>query len=139
MHTHTHICSVEGVCGGGTIDKGALACGKGNHGAGAWVARVRVSAHTVWMWSSFPLLRKLLKDHMLPAAAPCSLRMRHSFLMRRRSSQMKRCSSLMRRCNFPKRRTFLAAARRLPVPRTSGALYTSPVVQGLWWRPVSVR
>lgn len=74
-HTHTHL-QCGRIVWGGTIDKGVLACGKGNHGAGAWVARVRLSAHTVWMRSSFPLLHKLRMNHMLPM--PRSLLMRHS-------------------------------------------------------------
>lgn len=110
----------------GTIDKGVLACGKGNHGAGAWVARVRVSAHTVWMLSSFPLLRKLLMNHML--LMPRNLRTRHSFLPRHRSSQMKRCSS-------PKRRMFPAVGR-LPMRHTSGVQSMSLAVRWLWWKPV---
>lgn len=140
-HAHTHICSVEGLCGGGTIDKGVLACGKGNHGAGAWVARVRVSAHTVWMWSSFPLLRKLRMNHMLPM--PRSLLMHHnpprhrSFQMKRCSSLMRRCSSPMRRHNFPKRHTFLAV-RMLLVRHTLVVPHMSLGVQWLWWRPVPV-
>lgn len=119
--------------GGGTIDKGVLACGKGNRGAGAWVARVRVSAHTVWRWSSFPL-RKLPMNHMLPV--PRSLQMCHSPL-RRRSSRMKRRSSPMRRHNFPKCRTFLVLHRN-PMRHMSGVLYMSLVVQGLWWKQVPV-
>ena len=118
-HTHAHICSVEGVYGSGTIDKGVLACGKGNHGAGAWVARVRLSAHTVWMWSSFPLQRKLLVGRKLPV--PRSLQTRHSSLGGQR--------------NLPTRHMFPAVGRP-PVPRTLGAQSTSLGVQGLWWRPV---
>lgn len=131
---HTHICSVEGVFGGGTIDRGVLACGKGNHGAGAWVARVRVSAHTVWMWSSFPL-HKLLMNHMIPMLR--SLQMRHSFLTRHRSSQMKRCSSLLRRRNFPKCHMF-PAVHSLLMRHRSGVLSMSLEVQDLCWRPVPV-
>lgn len=115
--------------GGGTIDKGVLACGKGNHGAEAWVARVRVSAHTVWMRSSFPLLRKLPMNHML--RVPHSLRVRHSLLTRYRSSQMKHCSSRLRR-NFQRGRRF-RAARRLPDLRTLAAPSTSPGAR--WRRP----
>lgn len=126
---------MEGVFGGGTIDKGVLACGKGNHGAGAWVARVRVSAHTVWMWSSFPLLHKLLMNHMIPMLR--SLLKGHSFLTMYRSSQMKRCSSLMRRRNLPKCHMF-PAVRSLLVRHRSGVLSMSLGVLGLSWRPVPV-
>ncbi len=126
---------MEGVFGSGTIDKGVLACGMGNHGAGAWVARVRVSAHTVWMWSSSPLLHKLPMNHMIPM--PRSLQMHHSLLMRHRSSQMKRCSSQMKRCNFPMCRMF-PAVHSLLMRHSLGVLNMSPGVQGLLRRPESV-
>lgn len=127
--------------GGGTIGKGVLACGKGNRDAGAWVARVRVSAHTVWMWSSLPLLGKLRMNHMLPM--PRSLQMCHillrrrSFLKKHYNSQMNCRSSLKMRRNPPRWRMFLGLHRRL-VPCTSAVPCTSLAEQGLWWGLASV-
>lgn len=96
-------------------------CGKGNHCAGAWVARVRVSAHTVRMWSSFPLLRKLQMNHMLPPLR--SFQMHHSLLMRHHSSQMQSCSFQTSYRNL-RRRMSPAVGRtprycKLGVPSTS--------------------
>lgn len=109
VNTHLHAClQCGGACLGATIDKGALVCGKGNHCAGAWVAHVRVSAHTVWMWSSCPLLRKLQVNHMLPSLR--SFQMHHSLLMRHHSSQMQSCSFQTSDRN-PKRRTSPAVDR----------------------------
>ena len=126
------------MCGVGSIDKGVLACGKGNHDAGAWVARVRVSAHTVWMLSSFPLLCKLRMNHML--LMPCSLQMHHSLLRCRsfqlRNLQMKCRSSLLRCRNFLKCHMFLGL-RKLPMWHMLGVLCMSLGVQGLWWRLAS--
>lgn len=95
-----------GVGGAAPIDKGALACGKGNHCAGPRVARVRLSAHTVWR-SSFRPLRTLLMNRMRPLP-PHRLPTRHSFLSRRRSSQKMRRSSRPRRRSLPRGRTFPA-------------------------------
>lgn len=111
---------------GATIDKGALVCGKGNHCAGARIARVRVSAHTVWMWSSFPLLRKLQLNHMLLPLR--SFQMHHSLLMRHHSSQMQSCSFQTSYHNFPKRRTSPAAGRT-PMCCKLGVRSTSPGVR----------
>lgn len=102
---------------GGTIGKEVLACGKGNRDAGAWVARVRVSAHTVWMWSSLPLLGKLQMNHMLlmhRSLQTCHiLPRRRSFLKKHCNSQMK-CHRSPTTCrNLLKRRTFLGLHRRL--------------------------
>lgn len=125
--------------GGGSIDKGVLACGKGNHDAGAWVPHVRVSAHTVWMLSSFPLLCKLQMNHML--LMPRSLQTHHSLLRCRsfqlHNSQMKCRSSLLRCRNFLKCHMFLGL-HKLPTWHMLEVLCTSPVVQGLWWRLASV-
>lgn len=96
---------------GAPIEKGALVCDKGNHCAGARIARVRVSAHTVWMWSSFPLLRKLQLNHKLPPVR--SSQMHHSLLMRHHSSQMQSCSFPTSYRNLPRRRTSQAVGRTL--------------------------
>lgn len=138
MHTHTSAVCKECV-GCGTIDKGVLACGKGNHDAGAWVARVRVSAHTVWMWSSFLLLRMLQMNHML--RMPRSLQMYHrllrcrSFPKMHRNSQMKSRSFLMRCHNFQKRHMFLGE-HRLPMQHKMGVLCMSQGVRERWLRLV---
>lgn len=122
--------------GGKTIGKGVLACDKGNHGAGAWVARVRVSAHTVWTWSSFLLLCKLQMNHMLR-----SLLKRHSpssccsLPMRRRSSRTWRRSSPSRRCNFLKNCRF-PVVRRLLMSCTKEGQSMSLEAEGPWERPV---
>lgn len=108
---------------GAPIGKGALVCGKGNHCAGARIARVRVSAHTVWMWSSFPPLRKLQLNHMLPPLR--SSQMHHSLLMRHHSSQMQSCSCPTSYRSPPGRRTSPAAGRT-PTSCKSGAPSTSP-------------
>lgn len=110
-------------------------CGKGNHCAEAWVARVRVSAHTVWMWSSFPLLRKLQMNHMLPPLR--SFQMHHSLLMRHHNSQMQSCSFQTSYRRFPERRTSPAVGRR-PMCCKWGAPSTSPGERCRleWWRAV---
>lgn len=140
IRAHTHQQCVRGVWrggGGGTTDKGVLACGKGNHGAGAWVARVRVSAHTVWMWSSFLLLRMLRMNHKL--LMPRSLQTYHSLLRcrsfpkRHRNSQMKSRSFPMR-CRSSLKCHMFQGERRLPMRCTSGVPSTSQGVQGLWWK-----
>lgn len=114
---------------GGTIDKGALACGKGNRGAGAWLARVRVSAHTVWMC-------KLLLNHMLSI---CSFQTCHNPPPRCRRSQMLCRSPLMRPhsgprscCSLPTHRTFPGEGR---AGRRFGVRRRSLVELGLCWRP----
>lgn len=139
-YTFARVSAVWRSCFGWTIDKGALVCGKGNHCTGAWVARVRVSAHTVWMWSSFPLLRKLQMNHMLLPLR--RFQMHHSLLMRHHSSQMQSCSFQTSYRN-PKRRMSLAVGRTLRYWK-SGVLSTSlgvrcqqrsPVSE--WWRVVA--
>lgn len=134
--THTHrlcegrvcVCVCWGECGGaGFIGKGVLACCKGNHCAGAWGARVQVSAHTVWMRSSFPPGRKLRRYHTLPP--PRSLPM-HRRRPRHRSC---RSSSAMTHCNWQ-------GGRRCPGVRSLGWLSkpaapcTSQGAAGLSWR-----
>lgn len=124
---------VEGV---GTIDKGVLACGKGNRDAGAWVARVRVSAHTVWMWSSFPLLGKLQMNHMLPmlrSPQMCHILLRRRNFLKKHCNSQKKCrrTPMMRR-NLLNWRKLLGRHRR-PMRHKLGALCMSLVVRGLWW------
>lgn len=126
VNTHLHACLQCGaVCSavGAPIDTGALVCGKGNHCAGARIARVRLSAHTVWMWSSLPLLRKLQLNHMLPPLR--SFQMHHSLLMRHHSSQMQSCSFQTSYRNSPKRRKYPAEGRT-PTCCKSGVQSTSP-------------
>lgn len=130
------------VGGAAPIDKGALACGKGNHCAGPRVARVRLSAHTVWRRSSFRPLRTLPMNRMHPPP-PHRPPTHHSFPSRRRSSQKRWRSSQKRRRSSRRGRTFPAGmclGRGRPA-----ALCRCPVVEGwrprpapVWWRVEAV-
>lgn len=124
--------------GGRTIDKGVLECGgKGIHGAGAGIARVRVSAHTVWTWSSFPmpcrlpLLRKLLLHHTLLMPRSCPM---HRSSLTCRSPPMRHHNSQMNHSFLLQNR--LLMRRMLPVGYKLWAWCMSPGVQWLWWRLV---
>lgn len=122
------------MLGGAPIDKGALECGKGNHCAGPRVARVRLSAHTVWRRSSFRPLCTLPTNRMRPLP-PHRPPTRHSFPLRRRSSRKMR-RSCRPRCRTSPGGTCLGRGR-------PAAPCTCPVEEGwrprpVWWRVEAV-